>query len=107
MLEDILKYTNEKMEILEGEGCEKFTMQELRTFAELVYLRVLGSSRRSDQILHLLYAIPWQSRPGRKGETPLGMFVVKKLMESYLNAGYNVCTDNFFTSAPLADYLFQ
>ena len=35
------------------------------------------------------------------------MFVVKKLMKGYLYSGYNVCTDNFFTSSPLADYLFQ
>jgi hypothetical protein len=42
-----------------------------------------------------------------RGQTPLGMFVVKSLMEGLLDIGYNVCTDNFFTSAPLADYLFQ
>ena len=42
-----------------------------------------------------------------RGDNSLGMFVVKKLMEGYLYSGYNVCTDNFFTSSPLADYLFQ
>lgn len=35
----------------------------------------------------------------------LGDFVVRKLMEPFFNKGYNVCTDNFFTSLSLAEHL--
>ena len=42
-----------------------------------------------------------------RGVNPLGYVVVQKLMESYFNLGYNVCTDNFFISAPLANFLLR
>ena len=43
---------------------------------------------------------------GKNSERPndesLATFVLKKLLENYLNVGYNVTCDNFFTSADLA-----
>jgi hypothetical protein len=53
--------------------------------------------------------IPYLGRQGtaERGATPLGEYVVKTLLlPSYLNKSYNVTTDNFFTTAPLAKYLW-
>jgi len=37
----------------------------------------------------------------------LGDYVVKTLMDPFLNKGYNVTVDNFFTSHSLAHYLLN
>ena len=42
------------------------------------------------------------------GNMQLSEYVVKRLMtESFLNEGYNVTCDNFFTSKILCDYLLK
>ncbi len=43
----------------------------------------------------------------RPGHQPLGEFVVLRLMEPYINKGYNVTCDNFFTSWNLAKALLK
>ena len=38
---------------------------------------------------------------------PLGEYVVTKLLEPYLQKGYNVTMDNMFISKSLADYMIR
>ena len=44
---------------------------------------------------------------GQNPETNQAFNVVSKLMEPLYNKGYNLCTDNFYTSFPLANHLIQ
>lgn len=53
---------------------------------------------------YILNAVPYLGRDeARPSGQPLGEFVVKRLMEPYLNLGLNVTTDNFFTTKQLGD----
>ncbi|GBP04453.1 PiggyBac transposable element-derived protein 4 [Eumeta japonica] len=55
---------------------------------------------------YIINAFPYLGKDDHKpnGER-LGDWVVKKLMEPYINKGRNVTCDNFFTSLLLAEYL--
>ena len=43
----------------------------------------------------------------KSSDDTLGNFVVKELMRPYLNKGYSVCADNFFTRLELSQFLFK
>lgn len=53
---------------------------------------------------YCLNIIPYLGKDDTR-KTGLGEHVVMSLMEPYLNKGYNICTDNFFTNVKLADNL--
>ena len=50
---------------------------------------------------------PYLGASEDRGNVPLGEYVVKKLAKDYVNVGYNITTDNFFSNVPLAKYLFK
>jgi len=50
---------------------------------------------------------PYLGKDDERGAVSLGTHVVLTLMEPYLGRGYNVTTDNFFTSAELARKLLD
>jgi hypothetical protein len=57
---------------------------------------------------YCLHGFPYLGRQDeRRPNERLGDFVVKKLMEPFLNKGYNVTTDHFFTSISVAKYLLE
>lgn len=56
---------------------------------------------------YVLTFYPYLGRQGaedRHGDK-IADYVVKKLLDPFTNNGFNVCTDNFFTSTSLANYL--
>ena len=66
----------------------------------LIYRRTVG--KRSVLALGSLRLGKDDSRPSNER---ISDWVVKKLMEPYINKGRNVTCDNFFTSLLLAEYL--
>ena len=66
--------------------------------------KILGIVRERFQVRdqHFPYL---GKNPERPSDESLATFVVKTLLGNYLNMGYNVTCDNFFTSADLAKQL--
>lgn len=57
---------------------------------------------------YCLNIIPYLGKDDKRPPmTSLGEHVIMTLIEPYLGKGYNVCTDNFFTSYPLAKNLAE
>jgi len=57
---------------------------------------------------YIINGFPYLGKEENRGaSTPLGKFVVLKLMEPFTGCGRSVTTDNFFTSASLATKLLE
>ena len=49
----------------------------------------------------------YEGKIGNRPEVNQALNVCKELMQPLLNKGYNLCTDNFYTSFPLAQFLLS
>ena len=54
---------------------------------------------------YLVNGFPYLGKDSDRIDVSLGKHVVLKLMKDYLNRGYNITADNFFTSLPLVKTL--